>query len=276
MRRPLTAVVLTAAVAPAALWLMTPAVAAVTPACSSKSVNTKTCVVVWSSDSLTPATMKLQAGASVIWHNGNTNIIEGTVELQSAHGAPTTFDVSAGPGTSTKPLRFSRVGTEKYTGSDTLKSGVPGTITVVAAPTSSPPSPPPRSSPPTPPSHPPAPPPPGGGGGTSNPPPPAPAPLGVTNPPPLGVGVLPTPAPSLPGPNPLVATPNLGIPTTPTPTAVPADVPKALGQSVPARKYGLPGALAAVLLAGLVVGVVRAARAEANGHAAPETPQPPG
>ena len=47
-------------------------------------------------------------------------------------------------------------------------------------------------------------------------------------------------------------------------TAVPA---QALSQSVPARKYGLPGALAAVLLAGVAVGVVRLARVEyANGN----------
>jgi hypothetical protein len=36
---------------------------------------------------------------------------------------------------------------------------------------------------------------------------------------------------------------------------------------VPARKYGLPGALAAVLLTGVFVGVVRLARIDfGNGH----------
>jgi hypothetical protein len=44
---------------------------------------------------------------------------------------------------------------------------------------------------------------------------------------------------------------------------------------VPARKYGLPGAVAAVLLTGVVVGVVRLARVEFGGVAGTGgSPQP--
>jgi hypothetical protein len=51
------------------------------------------------------------------------------------------------------------------------------------------------------------------------------------------------------------------------PTPTPVAAPRALAQAVPARKYGLPGALAAVLLTGVVVGVVRLARVDyGNGH----------
>ena len=88
----------------------------------------------------------------------------------------------------------------------------------------------------------------------------------MTNPPPLGIGVLaPTAAPLPTDPDPLLAGPGGVLIPTPQPSAV--DVPRALAQSVPARKYGLPGALAVVVLGGVAVGVVRLARVEfGNGH----------
>jgi plastocyanin len=249
------------AAAPTALLVGAPAHAATTPVCSGSKENTATCYVDWKSGVLTPAKITVRVGVSVLWHNNNsTPILDGgTVTLASAKGAPTTFSVTAGTRSATKSVKFSKAGTEKYTGNDGTSGTTAGTITVAAAPTPTPThstassSPKPKSTHSTTPA-------------TSPAPQPTSPPLGVTNPPPLGIGVLaPTPSPA--GPGPMVAGPDdlFGAPT-PTPTSV-AAAPRALAQSVPARKYGLPGALAAVLLTGVVVGVVRLARLDfGNGH----------
>jgi hypothetical protein len=71
-----------------------------------------------------------------------------------------------------------------------------------------------------------------------------------------------TPAPQ----GPVVAGP-LPSPSPPDGTTATADGPinTSLSQPVKARRLGLPGALAAVLVAGVVVGVVRLAKAEFGG-----------
>jgi hypothetical protein len=64
---------------------------------------------------------------------------------------------------------------------------------------------------------------------------------------------------------------------TPTPTAAPttpADVPTTLAQPVAARRIGLPGALAGVLLVGVVAGVYRLARVEYGVPAVPSPTEP--
>ena len=261
------AAVLGAAVVPVTVWSSS-AEAAATPACKSSGVATSTCVITWTGNAFSPSTLSVQAGVAVEWANQGQGIGYGALTVTPAKGAPNQFAATkVQPGETSKPVVMAKSGTETVEGSQRIspiQTNVNhGVIHVVPKPA----SPPPATHSPAPASHP--------AHQTTKPtskpaaaPAPAPAPpTGVTNPPPLGIGTVPAPAPSPAGPGPQVAGPQpVPVPTetaAPT-TAVPA---QALSQSVPARKYGLPGALAAVLLAGVAVGVVRLARVEyANGN----------
>jgi hypothetical protein len=257
------------AVVPAAIVLAAaaPAQAAGPSACKSTGTATTTCVITWTGSVFSPASVTVQAGVAVEWTNqGHPLTGPGTLTITPGNKAPNQFPpIQLKPGQTSKPVAMSRTGTETVRGSQPIsliQTNVnTGTIKVVPRPVTPPP--PPATSNPT--SHTahttkPA-------TGPAPPPPPAP-PTGITNPPPLGAGAVPQPAPSPAGPGPVVAGPQ----PTPTPAAespaATTDVPaRALGQPVPARKYGLPGALAVVLLAGVAVGVVRLARVEyANGN----------
>jgi hypothetical protein len=230
---------------------------------------TPTVTITWDGTKFT-TNPTVASGTIVKWKNAGTQPTAGNLRITYKSG-PTKFNpISVAPGatsTGTKLTGGSAATKEVVHGSQPVlvQTNVgDGTITIqavgqpVPAPSHSP-----TSHPTTKPTH------------TTKPAPakPAPAPkpappTGVTNPPPLGVGAVPAPAPSPAGPGPQVAGPQ-PVPA-PTETAAPTTTevpPQALGQSVPARKYGLPGALAAVLLAGVAVGVVRLARVEyANGN----------
>jgi hypothetical protein len=236
-----------------------------------EAATTPTVTITWDGSKFT-SNPSVATGTIVKWKNAGTSPTAGKLKITYKSG-PTQFSpITIAPGATSS-------GTKMTGGSVSAKEVAHGsqpvlvqtnvgdcTITIVPRPATPPPTRPPTQPP------------------TSNPtshtshttkpaakaaPPPAP-PTGVTNPPPLGAGAgaVPQPAPSPAGPGPVVAGPQ----PTPTPAAespaVTTDVPaRALGQSVPARKYGLPGALAVVLLAGVAVGVVRLARVEyANGN----------
>jgi hypothetical protein len=199
------------------------------------------------------------SGTKVTWVNDASGPLQGSVTIHYVSG-PTKFNdvtIATAKSTSVTMTGGSKQATETYTGHESGVAGQndTGTIVVKAKPTPAPThttSSPPKSSKPS----------------SSKPKPtptPTTAPPVVTNPPPLGIGVLgPTPSPA--GPGPLLAGPDPGL--SPTPEAAPnANAPRALSQSVPARKYGLPGAIAAVLLTGVAAGVVRLARVEyGNGN----------
>src|SRR4051794_29509191 len=270
VRRPaLTALAVVGTTLPlATMLLMTPAQAA-----------TPTVTITWDGSRFT-STPTIASGTIVKWKNANSAPTAGSLRVSYKSG-PTKFsDVTVAPGATSK-------GTPMTGGSKASNEGVhgrqqvsliqtnvnDGTIHVGAKPAAPAPSntttkpPASHSNPPAAHSNPPKAP------AAQTTPPPA---AGLTNPPPLGVGAIPTPAPSAPGPGPQVAGP---VPLTPAPTTLQADVPHALSQPVPARKYGLPGALAVVLLTGVVVGVVRVARSEfGNGlptDGPPTDQQPP-
>jgi hypothetical protein len=251
--------VLAIAAAPTALLVGAPARAATDPkACPTKGTATASCLITWTGSTFSPVKTSVRAGVSVVFHNANSGALARDVTVSGTK--PTKFSVKITPGASSKAQTLA--GTETVSGQESGALGNSGTatITVVPAPTTPPTTKPPTSSPkPKPSTHSTTP-------ATSPAPQPTGPALGVTNAPPLGIGVLaPTASPA--GPGPQVAGPDdlFGGPT-PTPTPV-AEAPRALAQSVPARKYGLPGALAAVLLTGVVVGVVRLARVDlGNGH----------
>jgi hypothetical protein len=211
-------------------------------------------LITWTGTAFSPAKTSIQSKVSVVFHNANSAPFGSNVRISGTK--PTSFTVTLDPGTSSKPVTFTATGNETIDGKETATLGDSSTATVTT--TAAPQSPPPATHSPaasSAPSH---------GSGSTASPAPSSVPTAVTNPPPLGIGVIPTPSALPRGPDPLVAGP--GFEDTPTPEPSSADIPaKALSQSVPARKYGLPGAVAAVLLTGVVVGVVRLARVEFGG-----------
>jgi hypothetical protein len=232
--------------------------AAVTPARAA----TPTVTINWDGSQFT-STPTVASGTVVKWHNAGGQL-DGSVTISYKSG-PTTFkSVTVDKGRTSSGTTMtggSKQEDEVVTGQESdaalnQNDKANGTIHVKAQPAPAP-SPTHTTSRPSPkPTHPSVPEP--------TPTPSPSAPLTVTNPPPLGVGAAPTPTATPSGPNPLVALPPQ---PPPSPTLEPAltDAPRALAQAVPARKYGLPSVLAAVLLAGVGVGVVRARRSD-NGQ----------
>ena len=223
---------------------------------------TPTVTITWDGDKFT-STPTIASGTIVKWRNDGSGGLAGiggdgtlTVTYKSGPSRFSTVNVAHGATSSGTTINGgSAQANEVVNGHDQSGSDRTGTIVVKATPASPKPSPTHSTTSPKP-TH-----------SSSSKASPSAAPIGVVNPPPLGVGVA-SPSPSPAGPGPLVAAAPPDELPTPEPS-VDADVPPthALAQSVPARKLGLPGALAAVLLTGVVVGVVRLARVEfGNGN----------
>jgi plastocyanin len=270
--------------APAATLLvlagsLAPAHAAVIPQCTGTPTAASVCNIDWN-NGFTPPKVRIRAGTSIVWSNSE---VTGNVTVAEQKTTPKqtvafTRVVSAGGNSSGKPdggpVTFRNTGaqyTEKYQGDPSTPLGVIKNAQIIVVPP--PASPPPASSPPA------KPPPPHSGK-----PSPTPSPgtsvlgQGSANNPTLGVGVLPTPGASPPPPPPALALPAIGEPG-PTPSETPTVEAAAtsLSQPVKARRLGLPGALAAVLVAGVAVGVVRLAKAEYGGNGTNGgNAQPPG
>ena len=267
MRPRLAAALAGVSLVPAALLLAAPAEAA-----------TPTVTITWDGSKFT-SNPTVSSGTIVKWKNAGTTPTAGALQITYKSG-PTKFaPISIAPGATSSGTKMTGLST---TTREVVRGSQPvlvqtnvgnGTITIRAvAPPPPPATHPPTTKPTSPATHTTQP-------ATQPAPKPAPAPpTGVTNPPPLGIGGVAPPAPSPVGPGPLVAGPQPQPTPTPDAVAPASEVPaRALSQSVPARKYGLPGTLAAVLLAGVAVGVVRLARVEyanGNGHAAGEPPTP--
>ncbi len=266
MRRPALVVL---AIAGAAVVAALPVAGGLvwTPA---RAATTPTVTITWDGSKFSTVSKPIASGTIVKWKNSGTaevlGVGDGTLEVTYKSG-PTSFSKITvehnATSSGTKIVGGSKQANEVFNGHDNSGDDATGTVAVSAAPP--PPSPKPSTKPPT---HSPTPKPTHKTTSPTHSPSPKPSspPLGVTNAPPLGIGVLPGPKTSVQGPGPQVAAPDDIEPSLQPP--VPSeDVPHVLGQPVPARKYGLPGALAAVLLAGVAVGVVRAARTEVgNGN----------
>ena len=278
------AVVLLALATPARAAEEPPAPVAACSADAKKPTTATTCRIVWTGSEFVPTKAAVVSGVGVVFKNNGgafrAGIGDGTLTVRYQSGE-TNFDtkpIQVASGASSKPLVLTnKTGKpeEVVTGQDQSVAGTPVlyTITVKAAPKPSPtPSPststPPKPEPTT---------------GSSPKPGTTAAPgttvlgQGQANVPTLGSGnIFATPgAPNAPL-GPLVAGPDFADPNaSPAPEAnIEPQAGASLAQPVDARRLGLPGALAAVLVAGVLVGVVRLARAE-YGLGGTQPPSPP-
>jgi plastocyanin len=281
--RLLTAAIV-AAPAAALLALASPAHAAEAPVpapCPNSAKTTKAatadCSVHWDGQALSPASARIQAGVTVTWINDDTPTLvdpADTVYLDST-GGPKTFNKEVPPEGGRRIQLFDKAGKATYSATTRSVADpdfVDGTIVIVPVPTPDPTPAPTKSTSPSPPST----------GTTPNPTRTTPAPgatvlgQGQANVPTLGSGNLfPSPGATPVPLGPLVAGPDFVDPNaSPIPDATQPQAGASLAQPVDARRLGLPGALAAVLVAGVLVGVVRLARAE-YGLGGPQPPAPP-
>jgi plastocyanin len=224
-----------------------------------------TLVVHWNGQSFSPSTEHIVAGQSVAWRNDSGLL---TLRVKSSTGNWHYGPQSVAPGKTSPAHRFSAKGSYGY--QDPRLGGASGSIVVAAKPkpTTSPTTRPTPTQPPThPPTHRPS------SRPTGSPRPvqlpkhhpsahPSASPIGqIGNPtvPGLGPGLsTPSPTPGVPLPQvigPVPATP--GPVPAPSPSVTAATTATGLTQPVPVRKFGLPAAIAAVVLAGLVVAVAR-------------------
>jgi plastocyanin len=244
---------------------------AATPATAAGST---TATVTWSNGSFS-GNPRLHAGDAVRWRNNSGQPLEvkGTTSNWKA------YSVTVAANATSASHKFTTAGSYGFSGTGGLLGTQTdsGTITVTAPQSSPTPSKTPTSKPSPHTSKPASSPPPkhptrhhhqGGSGSNSTPSPTFTGGVGAAGGPQLGAGELNPPV--RPGhgnaPDPVVASP--GVTPTPAPTASvdafgdPVTTEATLAQPVPARRFGLPGAVAAVLVAGVIVGVVRLARAE--------------
>lgn len=217
--------------------------------------------------------MKIYAGVTITFVNDDTGLAGNSVRFTESSAKPV-FDKTVAKG-DTVAVKFSAVRVMTYTATSGAALNPPtdtGKITVVAKPT---PSPTPTTS------HSPSPKPQPSTGPSPQPgstPPPGTSVLGqgLSQVPQFGSGTLfPSPGASSAPLGPVIATDPSASPT-PAPSTDQAAT--SLSQPVDARRLGLPGALAAVLVAGVVVGVVRLARAEfgdGTNHGGGAPPAPP-
>jgi plastocyanin len=234
---------------------------------------TSTATVTWSSDGF-GSTPKLHVGDAVRWRNTtNFDLVVGDTTSNWS------YQKTVAANSTSTAYTFTKAGSYGFRGTGGLlgTTSDSGTISVTAPKPSPTPSRTHTSSPKPDTSQPKSPKPdqskPSGGGKHhgSNDRSPSPAPvggIGSAGNPALGAGELLPPFRNGTGkqPTPLVAP---GSTPSPVPTAsvdafgdpVPVEG-VTLAQPVPARRFGLPGAVAAVLVAGVVVGVVRLAKAE--------------
>jgi hypothetical protein len=251
----------------AALAIAAPAGALLALAAPANAAAPKPVTIVWDGAKFTSAPT-VASGTTIKWTNAG-GPLDGSLTITYKAG-PTKFTkpITIAKGKTSSGLVMTGASTKKNEIVDAAESGLGGTTTtgtihVNAAPKPAPtPSTSATSSPkPT-------------VGSTGKPKPsPTPSPstgvlgLGATSNPPIGVGALPSLSPSPSGPQPDLAGPTIGE-LGPTPSATPTTgaTVTSLAQPVKARRLGLPGALAAVLLAGVGVGVVRLARAEYGGN----------